>query len=174
MPTTTTDDGYLRKVLAKEERIILIVRQHPIFLFRHSFIWVAILIAVVASVLIAMLNAPDKPQIAYVLLFALVPGAVIWWQYLGWSAHKYVVTNRRVLQVSGVLGKEVLDSLLDQLNDVKTDQSLFGRMFDYGDVEILTASDIQTNQFHNISHPLLFKRTLLDAKEAISHPKPVG
>ncbi len=173
MPTTTTpvQDGYLRKVLGKDERVLLVVRQHWLFFFRHILLWILLLIAIIGITLGVQINNPDRPQMSLVGVVALLlPLLIIWWQYLGWDNHKYVMTNRRVLQMSGVLGKEVLDSLLDQVNDVKTSQSVFGRMFDYGDVEILTASDIQTNKFTHIARPLEFKRALLDAKEAISHP----
>jgi uncharacterized membrane protein YdbT with pleckstrin-like domain len=169
----TVQDGYLRKILGKEEKVLLVVRQHGIFLFWHMFPWLAATVLIAGLTLALQIGTPDKP-IMIALLVALAPLLVMWWQYATWDNHKYVMTNRRVLQMSGVLGKEVVDSLLDQINDVKTDQSLFGRIFNYGDVEILTASDIQTNKFHNIARPLEFKRTLLDAKEAISHPKPAS
>lgn len=46
-----------------------------------------------------------------------------------------MMTNHRVIQVKGVFGKEIADSVLDKLNDVKTDQTLLGRIFGYGDIE---------------------------------------
>jgi uncharacterized membrane protein YdbT with pleckstrin-like domain len=95
--------------------------------------------------------------------------APVWWSYLQWRNHQFVVTNRRVVQIKGVLGKEVVDASLDQINDVRTDQSLFGRMFNFGDVEVVTASAILTDEMHNIAKPLEFKRALLDAKEGLLH-----
>lgn len=176
MPTIKTPDhdGYLKKVLGRDERVLLVVRQHWLFFFRHVFLWLLLTAAILIATLGAQLNAPDRPQVSLAALIALFPLLVIWWQYMAWNNQKYVMTNRRVLQVSGVLNKEVLDSLLDQVNDVKTTQSLFGRIFDYGSLEILTASDIQTNNFDHIARPLEFKRALLDAKEEISHPKPAS
>ena len=80
----------------------------------------------------------------------------------------HVITDRRVIQMRGVLNKEVSDSILDKLNDVKTDQSFLGRMFGYGDIEILTASDQGVNMLSMINDPLGFKRAMLNAKEAES------
>jgi len=75
-----------------------------------------------------------------------------------------------VLQLKGVLGKEVIDASLDQINDVKTEQSLLGRMFNFGDVDVVTASAILTDEMKHIARPLEFKRALMDAKEALLHP----
>jgi uncharacterized membrane protein YdbT with pleckstrin-like domain len=78
-----------------------------------------------------------------------------------------VITDRRVIQMRGVLNKEVSDSILDKLNDVKTDQSFLGRIFGYGDIEILTASEAGVNMLRMINDPLGFKRAMLNAKEAL-------
>jgi hypothetical protein len=64
-----------------------------------------------------------------------------------------------------VLGKDVVDSSLEKVNDVKMSQSFFGRMFDYGDIEILTASELGVNMFHQIANPVEFKTAMLNAKE---------
>jgi uncharacterized membrane protein YdbT with pleckstrin-like domain len=75
------------------------------------------------------------------------------------------VTNRRVIQISGVFNKDVVDSSLEKVNDVKMSQSFFGRMFGYGDIEILTASELGVNLFHEIADPIDFKTAMLNAKE---------
>jgi hypothetical protein len=58
---------------------------------------------------------------------------------------------------------------LEKVNDLKMAQSAFGRIFDYGDVEILTASELGVNLFKQIEGPIRFKTTLLNAKEALEH-----
>jgi len=77
------------------------------------------------------------------------------------------MTNRRVIQISGIFNKDVVDSSLEKVNDVKMSQSFFGRIFDYGDVEILTASEIGVNLFKRIGDPVKFKTAMLNAKEKI-------
>ncbi|HEY3814370.1 MAG TPA: PH domain-containing protein [Caulobacteraceae bacterium] len=156
--------GYLKKVLSPGEKVIYVVRQHGIFLFWRMFIWLALALAIVATCLVLM---PVNPGAVIGLPFVLLPLFVIWWQYLEWSNHGYYLTNRRVIQMTGVFSKEVIDSLLEKLNDIKTDQTLLGRMFDYGDVEILTANEVGNNIFRHIAHPLRFKTTMLDAKQAL-------
>ena len=76
----------------------------------------------------------------------------------------YVLTNRRVIQLSGILNKQVIDSSLEKVNDVKMAQSALGRIFNYGDVEILTASELGVNLFRRIENPVQFKTAMLNAK----------
>jgi len=51
------------------------------------------------------------------------------------------------------------------VNDVRLVQSFFGRIFGYGDVEILTASDVGINLFKRIGDPVHFKTVMINAKQ---------
>ena len=44
------------------------------------------------------------------------------------------MTNRRVIQVEGVVNKHATDSSLEKINDAVLSQSIFGRMFGFGDL----------------------------------------
>jgi hypothetical protein len=46
-------------------------------------------------------------------------------------------------------------------------QSFLGRMFGFGDIEILTASELGVNLFHQIAAPIEFKTAMLNAKERL-------
>ncbi len=54
-----------------------------------------------------------------------------------------------------------------KVNDVKMEQSFFGRLLDYGDIEILTASELGANLFRRIGRPIRFKTAMLNAKERL-------
>jgi uncharacterized membrane protein YdbT with pleckstrin-like domain len=69
------------------------------------------------------------------------------------------------MQISGIFNKNVTDSSLEKVNDVKMTQSAFGRLFGYGDIEILTASELGVNLFKRIEDPIRFKTAMLNAKE---------
>jgi uncharacterized membrane protein YdbT with pleckstrin-like domain len=132
--------GYLGKMLAEGEQVRLIERQHS--LVALGLIAGALIYVVAVSVLVTLL----------------------------WRAHEYVVTSRRVIQLSGVLTKEAIDSALDKVTDVRTQQTLLGRMFGYGNVQVLTASETGNNLFRAIPDPLGFKRAIMDAQQALFHP----
>jgi len=108
-----------------------------------------------------------NPLVAFGFLLALVPLAIMTRDILVWNNHQYIVTNRRVIQISGIFNKDVVDSSLEKVNDVKMTQSFFGRLFDYGDVEILTASEMGVNLFKRIGDPVKFKTAMLNAKEKL-------
>jgi hypothetical protein len=84
------------------------------------------------------------------------------------------VTTHRVIQTSGVFSKNVVDSSLEKVNDVKLSQSFLGRMFGYGDIEILTASELGVNLFHEIADPIGFKTAMLNAKERLGFDHEAG
>lgn len=167
MPTVVDHDGYLKKVLSKDERVLFIVREHGLFLFGRIFLWVLAALVIVGVITAVAVN---NPAVSAGYIFLLVPLTPALWIWRVWANHKYVVTNRRVLQLKGVFGKEVIDASLDQINDVKTEQSLIGRMFNFGDVDVVTASAILSDEMKHIARPLEFKRALMDAKEVLLHP----
>lgn len=51
---------------------------------------------------------------------------------------------------------------------MKLEQSFLGRVFNYGTVEILTASELGMNRFYSIHNPIAFKTCMLNAKEELS------
>ena len=112
----------------------------------------------------ALLYSPFA-ALGYILLIFPIGSMVL--DILKWSNRMYIVSNRRVIQVNGIINKNVIDSSLEKVNDVKMTQSFFGRIFDYGDVEILTASELGVNLFRRIVDPVHFKTAMLNAKEGI-------
>ena len=86
------------------------------------------------------------------------------WHILRYLNQEYVLTNRRVLQVAGVLNKTSTDSSLEKINDARLSQSVFGRMFGFGDLDILTAAETGVERFRMIRNPVGFKKAMLDAK----------
>jgi hypothetical protein len=98
-----------------------------------------------------------------------VVGGLIYvaWQALRWHNEEYVVTSRRVLRLEGVVNKRVIDSSLEKINDAVLTQSIFGRMFGFGDLEILTASETGISRLRMLRQPDDFKRAMLDAKHEL-------
>jgi hypothetical protein len=68
------------------------------------------------------------------------------------------------MQTEGVINKRVVDSSLEKINDAILTESVFGRMFGFGDLEILTASESGISLLRMLPQPDQFKRAMLDAK----------
>ncbi len=157
-------DPYLNSLLGEHEEILLVTHQHWFQLVRSVlFELFLMLVTVIAVLLVYMIWLPNPITLAGFLLL-LIPVVSLLRDYLIWYNHKYVVTNHRVIQVFGVFNKNVTDSSLEKVNDVKMDQSVLGRLFNFGDIEILTASEMGINRFTFIGDPIRFKTAMVDAK----------
>ncbi len=158
--------GYLEELLGEDETVLFSSRQHRFVLFARIFLELLLLGLLAAAALVALQAWPANGQL--IALAAALVGLIVLLSalrdYLRWRNEQFVVTDRRVLQIEGVLSKNVLDSSLEKINDVQLTQSLFGRMFDYGTIEILTASEEAINRMDAIAQPLEFKRAMQDAR----------
>jgi uncharacterized membrane protein YdbT with pleckstrin-like domain len=96
---------------------------------------------------------------------AVVAGLIFAWKDFVRRANDFVLTNHRLIQEVGILSRRSIDSRLDKVNNVEHRQSLWGRLLDYGDVEIDTASERGETVFHNVGHPLAFKNAIQAAAE---------
>ncbi len=163
---------YIENLLGENEKILVSSRQHWFVVARaiafESFAILVIFIAMVVGAIMVQSYAQGYliAVIGVGLLFTLVPVASMARDVMRWSHHQYFITNWRVIQVSGIFNKNVLDSSLDKINDVKLTQSFLGRTFGYGDIEILTASEEGDNLFRQIDEPVRFKTAMTNAKEA--------
>jgi len=161
-------DTYLNKLLGDKEQIIIVTRQHWLVLAGEIVSETVLSIAFI--VLIALVATLTVFPLAWAGLLLLVfPLASLWRDVLIWSNRKFVVTTFRVIQLGGVLNKSVTDSSLEKVNDVKLEQSMLGRMLGYGDIEILTASELGINKFDHLAQPVNFKTAMLNAKERLEH-----
>lgn len=166
---------YLQSLLGEREKIILVTRHHW-FVLARSIILEVILILVVFAATIAGTVAVSATNSAFEFivpligfLILMVPIATGTRDFLIWTHHQYIITNLRVMQISGIFNKNVIDSSLDKVNDIKMSQSALGRMFGYGDIEILTASELGVNLFKKIDNPVKFKSALINAKAYLEH-----
>lgn len=162
---------YLQGLLGENEEILLETHQHWFVLFGKIFLELLLIGLLLGGIVVAVTYYP--PAI-YALILLLVPVIGILNDVLVWRNKAYIVTNRRVIQISGVFDKDVVDSSLEKVNDVKMSQSFLGRMFGYGDIEILTASELGVNLFHQIDGPVGFKTAMLNAKERMGFDNEAG
>ena len=163
-------DNYLKNLLGENEHIIFGTRQHWLILLGQVLAKSVLALGLIILItLIWRLWLPQSPVVpmAYLLLF--LPLAGLLRDAIIWTSRQYIVTDWRVIQIFGVFSKEVTDSSLEKVNDVKLEQSLLGRLLDYGDLEILTASELGVNRFTHVAQPIHLKTAMLNAKEKLEH-----
>jgi len=160
---------YIESLLGNRELIILVARQHWFILISAIVLEIIIILVIISLTVLAGVFWTEFALLigAIGAILLLLPLATMIRDILDWMNRQYIVTNRRVIQISGVLNKNITDSSLGKVTDVKMSKSFFGRIFNYGDIEILTASEFGANLFRRIEEPVGFKIAMLNAKEEL-------
>lgn len=167
--------GYVESLMGKNEKILVIARQHWTTLLMSGLINAFIIVVLAVAAILLGNFIKSNPNLASILTIArtvalialLYPLARFGWDLLQWSAEQYLVTTHRVIQTEGIVNKKTVDSSLEKVNDIVLTQSFLGRILGYGDLEILTGSDVGINLLHRLAQPVKFKTALLDAKTGL-------
>lgn len=173
--------SYADALLSSGERIMHREKQHWfVLVWGARWATLAITLGLVVLVLSQNLSADQQggPLGTFLgwTVAALVLGglAVLAWHTLRYLNQEYALTNRRVIQVAGVLNKSSTDSSLEKINDARLTQSVFGRIFGFGDLDILTAAEAGIERFRMIRDPIGFKKAMLDAKHEYERDMATG
>lgn len=149
--------SFTKNQLLPGENLVLLARQHRIILFKPVCINAGTL-----AILIALSVYAEQPW--FLCLFA-IPLVYLIWKILSWHRKEYILTDRRVVLQEGVLSISSFDASLDKINNVYHSQSVLGRMLNYGDVGLETASEAGTTTFQLLSKPLSFKNSIVRQRE---------
>ena len=88
---------------------------------------------------------------------ALVVGAVLlikhWWHR--WTT-EVAVTDRRIIYKTGFINRRTVEMHMDKVESVDVDQSILGRLFNYGDITIRGTGETM-ERLPMIDHPLEFR-----------------
>ena len=76
------------------------------------------------------------------------------WAISIYGGRQYVVTTNRLIFKRGIINRNTHELLLKKCEGVQVDQSISGRIFNYGTV-VVTTGEV-TNRYKYISHPLRF------------------
>ena len=173
--------SYARNLLSRGEEVVHESRQHWFAVIARTWLWIVIAIIALAIVIFLISGGPLLGNqtvdgiITIVAVLALIlalgfVGYVLW----DWRNQEWLVTTRRVIRAEGVLNKSMSDSSLEKINDARLEQSIFGRIFGYGTLDILTAAEeiggSSVADFPMIADPIDFKRAMLDQKEMLERP----
>ncbi len=128
---------------------------------------VMILTAAVWGALMWFRNSQDFADIwttvVWIAFFVVIIGWLVYPIFAWFFAH-FILTDRRLILSQGIINKSTMAMPLDMLNDVRTSQNAWERVFRYGDVVIETAGEFGQQPFTNIAHPLEVKKQIFEQR----------
>jgi hypothetical protein len=133
--------GWATKYLFPTERIVIAVHRHPIVIIASAsqIVAGALVAAIVTSV-----AAPGSARIAGIV-WALWAVLAAWqgWRIASWWSEHFVVTDRRMMLVRGLLFRRVDMLPLAKATDMEIHRTRFGRLLGYGDLIVGSAGERQ-------------------------------
>ena len=163
--------GYSETLLASGETIVRRAHQHWFVLVANARMAI---LALVASALLGFftlwfgISGTLYNILGLVILVLFVAGLVkVVWGVFQFRNQEYLVTSRRLIHAEGVINKKASDSSLEKINDAVLTESVFGRMFGFGDLDVLTASESGDEKLRMLRDAKAFKKAMLEAKHEL-------
>ncbi|NWG21244.1 MAG: PH domain-containing protein [Chloroflexi bacterium] len=160
-------------LLGRGESIRYTGRQHVFVLISNVLTELVLVAVLIAAGAVSQAAFPNQVlagmQVGVLVLLVcvtislLVLGSAVL-DYFRWSNEQYVITDQRVILLRGIFNIEAIDSSLEKINEVELRQSWLGRLFNFGDIEIITGSESGISRFRSLARPLDFKRAMNDAR----------
>ncbi|HZR76261.1 PH domain-containing protein [Bradyrhizobium sp.] len=147
---------YIDEILQPGEKVLYSTNAHWIFYLPAIVAWVVALVLVAASVSfppIAVIGLPAAAVIAVVALYFTVKG---WFHRLTTETD---VTDRRVVHKTGFIKRRTFEIALDKIESVDVEQTILGRIFNYGDVTIMGVGEGRQT-ISTIASPLAFRSAI--------------
>jgi uncharacterized membrane protein YdbT with pleckstrin-like domain len=149
---------YIDEILQPGERVLYSTNAHWIFYFPAILAWI------VALGLFAASRQIDIYSATVVCLFGsgLVALAALYWTVKGWF-HRFTtetdVTNLRVVHKTGFIKRRTFEMALDKVESVDVNQTILGRILNYGDVTINGVGEGRET-IRTIASPLAFRSSI--------------
>jgi uncharacterized membrane protein YdbT with pleckstrin-like domain len=138
--------SYVQKNLLEGEHIVYRARLHPIIF--------ALPIALVLAGLALAWFFWSWIIAAIALGLAII---VAFPRFLRYISSEFAVTNKRVVVKTGLIYRDTLELVLTKLETIGVDQTIPGRLFNYGTITI-TGTGGTKEPFRDISKPLEFRK----------------
>jgi uncharacterized membrane protein YdbT with pleckstrin-like domain len=149
---------YIDEILQPGERVLYSTNAHWIFYFPAIVAWIVALALFVAS----RQTIVEGLVLLCLVAAGLVALAALYWTIKGWF-HRFTtetdVTNLRVVHKTGFIKRRTFEMALDKVESVDVDQTILGRILNYGDVTIRGVGEgIET--IKTIASPLAFRSSI--------------
>jgi uncharacterized membrane protein YdbT with pleckstrin-like domain len=146
---------YIDDILQPGEKLLYSTNAHWIFY------WPAIAAWIVAAIFLVLAHGTLTEGLVpvWLSLAAIAALAGLYWTLTAWF-HRWTtetdVTNLRVVHKTGFIKRRTFEMSLDKVESVDVNQSILGRLLNYGDVTILGVGEGRET-IRTIASPLAFR-----------------
>jgi uncharacterized membrane protein YdbT with pleckstrin-like domain len=131
---------------------------HWMFFLPAIAAWIVALVLLIFSHLVTA----DMLMLVFLSLAAVVALAALYWTFTGWF-HRWTtetdVTNLRVVHKTGFIKRRTFEMSLDKVESVDVNQSILGRILNYGDVTVRGVGE-GGEIIKTIASPLEFRNSI--------------
>lgn len=128
-----------RRYLLASERRVVVVRQHPAVLLGAS-------LKVIGALLLGgyVYASTSVARAQTVVVLAMI-GIHLWllWRVARWYVDRFIVSDRRIMLVSGIIARKVAMMPLTKLTDMSYERSTVGVVLGYGTFVLESAGQEQ-------------------------------
>ena len=147
---------YIDENLQPGEKVLYSTNAHWIFFLPAILLW---LLAAALFVLSGLVSAGSALILVCWALAAIVALAALYQTITAWF-HRWTtetdVTNLRVVHKTGFITRQTFEMSLDKIESVDVNQSILGRILNYGDVSIFGVGE-GNKTIDTITSPLEFR-----------------
>jgi uncharacterized membrane protein YdbT with pleckstrin-like domain len=151
--------SYVKHILQPGEQVLVVGRLHWI-IYWHAIFWFAL--AAGAGTFAHHFRETNYLRLVGIgftivlFLFGLIALIRAWWHAF---TTEIAVTNHRVIYKQGFINRHTDEMNIDKIESVIVDQSIFGRVLDYGTINIRgTGASIE--QLKLISHAVALRNAI--------------
>lgn len=153
------------------------VREHWVHLTLKIFVWIFFAAVLVLFNRFAQEYVPvifegrmGRITLLFTQVYTLFLALSLFLIWLFWYLNVQIITNIRLVDIDQVgLFSHVISELhLENIEDVTSETNgVLGTLFNYGDVYVQTAANIERFEFTNVPNPAEIEKMLLDLYEKI-------
>jgi uncharacterized membrane protein YdbT with pleckstrin-like domain len=149
---------YIDEILQPGERVLYSTNAHWMFYLPAIAAWI------VAAVLFFLSRSTTTQGLVMLCQVAsgLVALAALYWTAKAWF-HRWTtetdVTNFRIVHKTGFIQRRTFEMSLDKVESVDVNQSILGRIMNYGDVTIMGVGEGRET-IRTIAAPLAFRNSI--------------
>ena len=159
---------YIDEILQPGERVLYSTNAHWMFFLPAIAAWV------LAAVLFFLSRSTTTEGLVLLCLVGsgLVALAALYWTVAAWFQRwttETDVTNFRIVHKTGFIKRRTFEMSVDKVESVDVNQSILGRIMNYGDVTIMGVGEGRET-IRSVNSPLAFRNSITVRPSGAHHP----